>query len=155
MLKSCEKLYVFLDIDFGRILEGFWEGFGRPKSTIFVIFSIKNASQKWDGLEKAKKTHFGASKANCGRSPADCAGPGEGTKGWGFIGLRLPISEMSVWESEGVDEWRGWWIQMRKEGYIRHASQPFRRRRTCYAQTAAPESKKKKRGNVKACLLHY
>ena len=28
------------------IWEAFWKGFGRPKSMIFVIFSIKNASKK-------------------------------------------------------------------------------------------------------------
>ena len=44
--KIDENRHVFWDIDFVWILEGFWEGFGRQKSTIFVIFSIKNASQK-------------------------------------------------------------------------------------------------------------
>ena len=48
--KNCtkidEKLHVFLEIDFGSILERFWHGFGRPKSMIFTIFSIKNGSKK-------------------------------------------------------------------------------------------------------------
>ena len=37
--KIDEKSHVFWDADFGRILGGFWEGFGRPKSSIFAIFS--------------------------------------------------------------------------------------------------------------------
>ena len=36
--KIDEKLSVFWDIDFGRILGGFGEGFGRPKSLIFQNF---------------------------------------------------------------------------------------------------------------------
>ena len=59
MLKSCEKLYVFLDIDFGRILEGFWEGFGRPKSLIFAFFSsffrCKILIATWKGKKSKKK----------------------------------------------------------------------------------------------------
>ena len=50
---------------------------------IFDIFSIKNGSNKQEDFWKAKKSHFEASKANCGRSAAVRAGPGEGTKGWG------------------------------------------------------------------------
>ena len=30
--------------DFGSILYGFWEGFGKPKSMIFAIFSKKNGA---------------------------------------------------------------------------------------------------------------
>ena len=29
---------VFWNIDFGRISEGFWKGFGKPKSLIFAFF---------------------------------------------------------------------------------------------------------------------
>ena len=32
---------------------------------------------------KVEKSHFEASRANCGRSAAVRAGPGEGIKGWG------------------------------------------------------------------------
>ena len=32
-------MYVFWNIDFGRISEGFWKGFGKPKSSIFAFFS--------------------------------------------------------------------------------------------------------------------
>ena len=32
--------------DFEGIEDGFWEGFGRPKSSIFAIFSRKNGSKK-------------------------------------------------------------------------------------------------------------
>ena len=34
-----EKSHVFWKYDFEGILEGFWEGFGRPKSLIFALFS--------------------------------------------------------------------------------------------------------------------
>ena len=36
--KIDEKSHVFWDLDFDRILGGFWEGFGRPKSSIFAFF---------------------------------------------------------------------------------------------------------------------
>ena len=32
--------HFFWDIDFGWFLEGFWEGFGRPKSSIFTLLSM-------------------------------------------------------------------------------------------------------------------
>ena len=44
--KIDEKMHVLWDIDFEGILDGFWEGFGRPKSSIFAIFSRKNGSKK-------------------------------------------------------------------------------------------------------------
>ena len=37
--KIDEKSHVFWDVDFGGILGGFWEGLGRPKSSIFAHFS--------------------------------------------------------------------------------------------------------------------
>ena len=81
--KLAEKSHVFWDVGFEWILGRFWKRFGRPKSLIFAIFSRKNGSKKSDDFWKAKKSHFEASRANCGRSAAVCAGPGEGTKGWG------------------------------------------------------------------------
>ena len=51
-------MHVFWDVDFGWILGGFWEGFGRPKSWIFDVFSnffrCKNLSATWKG-QKSKK----------------------------------------------------------------------------------------------------
>ena len=44
--KIDEKMQVLWDIDFEGILNGFWEGFGRPKSMIFAFFSRKNGSKK-------------------------------------------------------------------------------------------------------------
>ena len=38
--KIVEKSHVCWDIVFGDILKGFWEGFGRPKTSIFAFFSI-------------------------------------------------------------------------------------------------------------------
>ena len=43
--KIDEKLHVLGDIDFGCILGGFGEGFGRPKTSIFAVFSNKNRRQ--------------------------------------------------------------------------------------------------------------
>ena len=50
---------------------------------IFAFFSRKNGSKKQEDFWKAKNSNFEASKANCGRSAAVRAGPGEGIKGWG------------------------------------------------------------------------
>ena len=44
--KIDERIHVEGDIDFQGILNGFWEGFRRPKFLIFAFFSRKNASQK-------------------------------------------------------------------------------------------------------------
>ena len=81
--KIHEKSHVSQDVDFEGIFDRFWLGSGRPKSSIFAFFSRKNGSKKQDDFWMAKKSHFEASKANCGRSAAVRAGPGEGTKGWG------------------------------------------------------------------------
>ena len=77
--KIDEKTHVFCDIDFEGVLGGFGDGFGRSKSLIFAFFSRKNASKKQDDFWKAKKSHFEASRTNCGRIAAVRAGPGEGT----------------------------------------------------------------------------
>ena len=37
--KIDEKSLVSWNIAFGSVLEGFWEGFGRPKTLIFALFS--------------------------------------------------------------------------------------------------------------------
>ena len=50
-----EKLHVFWDLDFDRILGGFWEGFGRPKSSIFALFSMFFRCHFSSALRKAKK----------------------------------------------------------------------------------------------------
>ena len=44
--KIDKKMQVLWDIDFEGILNGFWDGFGRPKSMIFAFFSRKNGSKK-------------------------------------------------------------------------------------------------------------
>ena len=44
--KIDEKMQVLWDIDFEGILNGFWAGFGQPKSMIFAFFSRKNGSKK-------------------------------------------------------------------------------------------------------------
>ena len=75
--KFDEKSHVFGNIDFEWILGRFWKRFGRQKSMIFAIFSRKNGSKKYDDFWKAKKSQFEASRANCGRSAAVRADPGE------------------------------------------------------------------------------
>ena len=52
-------------------------GFGRPKFLIFAIFSKKMAANN-KMIFGRPKSHFEASRANCGRSAAVRAGPGEG-----------------------------------------------------------------------------
>ena len=37
MTKNLEKINVFGDLDLESILGGFWEGFGRPKTSIFAL----------------------------------------------------------------------------------------------------------------------
>ena len=49
-VKTDEKMNVFWDIDFGRILGGFWEGFGMPKSLIFAVFSMFFRYKIWTGF---------------------------------------------------------------------------------------------------------
>ena len=38
--KSSQNLHAFWGLDFGMVLGGFWEGFGRPKSSIFQFYSM-------------------------------------------------------------------------------------------------------------------
>jgi len=49
-------LHAFRDVDFEAVLEGFWEGFGQPKSLIFSVFSIFFESKFWKTFWKSKKT---------------------------------------------------------------------------------------------------
>ena len=54
--KFDEKSHVFWNIDFERILGGFWEGFGKPKSSIFALFSMFFRCHFSSAVRKAKKT---------------------------------------------------------------------------------------------------
>ena len=54
--KFDEKMQVLWDIDFEGILDGFWEGFGRQKSSIFVFFSVFFRCRFSSALRKAKKS---------------------------------------------------------------------------------------------------
>ena len=54
--KIDEKLHVFWDVDFERILGGFGQGFGRPKSLIFALFSMFFRCHFTGAVGKAKKT---------------------------------------------------------------------------------------------------
>ena len=60
--KIHEKLHVFWDLDFDRILGGFWEGFGRPTSSIFALFSMFFRCHFSSALRKAKKLGKNAKK---------------------------------------------------------------------------------------------
>ena len=80
--KIPEKSFVFRDIKCNAFWDGLWKGFGNPKSMLF-LFLFKNGSKKREEFRAARRSHFEASGANCGRSAAVRAAPGEGTKGWG------------------------------------------------------------------------
>ena len=54
--KINEKSHVFWNLDFKWILKGFWEGFGRPKSSIFALFSMFFRSRFWSALGKSQKS---------------------------------------------------------------------------------------------------
>ena len=79
--KIDEKSHVFWDIDFGRILEGFWDGFGRPKSLIFAFFSYFFDLNFNRFFWKAKKSKKIASKEDevviLGPARRNVRGPGE------------------------------------------------------------------------------
>ena len=62
--KIDEKLHVFGDVDFKRIWGGFWEGFGRPKSSIFALFSMFFRCYFSSALRKGKKLRKNAKKPN-------------------------------------------------------------------------------------------
>ena len=46
--KIAEKSHACWDIDFAGVLEGFWEGFGRPESSIFAVFSMFFQYKLWN-----------------------------------------------------------------------------------------------------------
>ena len=48
-------MYVFWNIDFGRISDGFWEGFGRPTSLFFALFSMQILECKLEEQKIEKK----------------------------------------------------------------------------------------------------
>ena len=54
--KGSQKSRVFGDLDFGGVLEGFWEGFGRPKSSILALFSMFFRSPFRRAFQKSKKS---------------------------------------------------------------------------------------------------
>ena len=62
--KINEKSHVFWDFDFKWILGGFWEGFGRPKSLIFALFSMFFRCLFSSAVRKAKKSTKNAKKPN-------------------------------------------------------------------------------------------
>ena len=60
--KIGEKLHVFWDVDFGRILGGFWEGFGMPKTSIFALLGKflgrlgrREGRRKKEGKKRGKR----------------------------------------------------------------------------------------------------
>ena len=61
--KIDEKSHVFWGVDFGCILDRFWEGFGKPKSPIFVIVFdvfpksiLKHDREEQKSTQKTEKT---------------------------------------------------------------------------------------------------
>ena len=93
-------MHVFWGLDFGRVLGGFWEGFGRPKSSIFALFSqffrCKILNATWKGKKSKKRankrpgSNFAAVRAGLG---GRILGWGEGKLGQSFKpGLKIGIS---------------------------------------------------------------
>ena len=62
--KFDEKSHVFWDIDFKGILGRFWEGFGKPKSMIFALFSMFFRCRFSSAVRMAKKSSKNAKKPN-------------------------------------------------------------------------------------------
>ena len=70
------------------ILEAFWEGFGKPKSSIFALFSMFFRCHFSSALRKAKKSRKNAKKSNfsafwrrvCGGPQAGGERKGKGKK---------------------------------------------------------------------------
>ena len=56
LAKIDENLHVFWELVFERILGRFWEGFGRPKSFIFALFSLFFQCKIWSVIWKGKKS---------------------------------------------------------------------------------------------------
>lgn len=101
------------------------------------FFSRKNGSKTQEDFWKAKKSHFEASGANCGRSAAVRAGPGEGKKGWGkALGAGILGFAFEAGHSGRYNR--------KVKGLISGTlGSPFGRRWMCYAQTVAPEGMKR------------
>ena len=72
MSKSSQNLHVFLDIDFGRILGGFWEGKILDFRTFFVIFSMQNLACNLEGQKIEKKS---LQDGECENLPLDSGHP--------------------------------------------------------------------------------
>ena len=62
--KIAEKSHVFWTLDFDRVLGGFREGFGRPKSSIFALFSMFFRCHFSSAVRKAKKSTRNPKKPN-------------------------------------------------------------------------------------------
>ena len=74
--KIDEKLHVFGKLVFERILGGFWEGFGRPKTLIFQYFSCFFRSKIWNDIRKGKKSKKNVHKSYvAGFRGLDSGGP--------------------------------------------------------------------------------
>ena len=138
------KIACFSNVRFGRhfgtVLGGFW----KASVNDFRNFSIKNVSQKWNEFWMAKKSHFGASKANCGRSAAVCAGPGEGIKGWGKA---LGVGILGCAFEAGF---RGRQFLAGSGSLSGTLGSPFGRRRMCCARTTALQGKNEKPQEMQA-----
>ena len=77
--KMAANIYVFWGLDFGRVFEGFGEGFGRPKSSVFVFFAsffrCKILNATWKGLA-CELIEQKLEKRGVPSNLAECAGPG-------------------------------------------------------------------------------
>ena len=81
MVKNLEKIDVFWDFVFGGILGGFGEGFGRPKTMIFALFSVFFRSHFGSAFRRRQKSaQVGPEDAESANLDLDSGGgkaPGE------------------------------------------------------------------------------
>ena len=83
--KIAEKSHACRDIDFAGVLEGFLEGFGRPKSSIFALFSsfFRNKFERifWKAKKSKKMAKKEADTEFWGRAGGMCEARGRDREG--------------------------------------------------------------------------
>ena len=139
------------------IWEAFWKGFGRvlggQNPWFSSFFRSKMQAKNEMDWRRRKNRILEPKKQTADSAPRIAQVRGKELKDGGSLGIGCQSlkrqSQASIWSMKGLMN-----EKKTEETYLTRKL-TFGRRRMCYAQTAAPESKKKKQGNVKACLLHY
>ena len=138
-------MHVLEDIDFERILGGFGEGFGRPKSLMFAVFFVIFSMQNLECNLEGPKIEKNANKSD---HPLIIPSVWRSVRAWGE-GKRMGGRQLG--RHSGMNPWPAILALLLSNAFLElgpsiwHARHPFGRRRRCCAQTAAPEGKKAKR----------